>query len=76
MMFGIISLIGLQIKLIEGQAFGKKAENWSIRSCILFGLIHQPSLIYMFGMVHSPYFDGQCVHVDLPSNFSPCIISK
>lgn len=40
--------------LNEEQAWREGAENWNIwqrfRSCLSFGLIHQPSLIYVFGM--------------------------
>jgi hypothetical protein len=38
----------------EEQMFREGAEDWKtwerIRSCFSFGLIHQPSLIYVFGM--------------------------
>ena len=39
----------------EEQAFREGAENWStwerLRSCVAFALIHQPSLIYILGMI-------------------------
>jgi hypothetical protein len=48
--FGLFNRAALN----EEQAWREGAENWSpwqrFRSCLSFGLIHQPSLIYVFGM--------------------------
>lgn len=39
----------------EEQAFREGAENWGpwsrLRSCLAFALVHQPSLVYIFGMI-------------------------